>query len=65
MAGTDGGAAGRSAGARVLVSSLLPAGTPAPDFCAEASDGRVYSLAELLTDSLVLLAFYPGNDTPG
>jgi peroxiredoxin len=65
MAGTHGGSAARSAGARVLVSGLLPAGTRAPDFSAEASDGRVYTLAQLLTDSLVLLAFYPGNDTPG
>jgi peroxiredoxin len=47
------------------VSRLLSAGTRAPDFSAEASDGRVYTLPELLTDSLVLLAFYPGNDTPG
>ena len=65
MAGTDGGVASRSSGARGLVSGLLAAGTRAPDFSAEASDGRVYTLAELLTDSLVLLAFYPGNDTPG
>ena len=65
MAGTDGRAAGRSAGARVHVSGLLPAGTRAPDFSAEASDGRVYTLGGLLADSLVLLAFYPGNDTPG
>jgi len=64
MAGTDGGA-GRSAGAGALVSRLLAAGTRAPDFSAEASDGRVYTLRELLADSLVLLAFYPGNDTPG
>jgi peroxiredoxin len=47
------------------VSALLAAGTPAPDFSAEASDGRIYTLSELLADSLVLLAFYPGNDTPG
>jgi peroxiredoxin len=65
MAGTDGGVAGRSAGACALVSGLLAAGARAPDFSAEASDGRVYTLGELLTDSLVLLAFYPGNDTPG
>ena len=37
----------------------------APEFSAEASDGRVYSLRELLAESRVLLAFYPGNDTPG
>jgi peroxiredoxin len=47
------------------MSGLLAAGTRAPEFSAEASDGRVYTLAGLLADSLVLLAFYPGNDTPG
>lgn len=47
------------------MSGLLPVGTRAPDFSAEASDGRVYALGELLAASLVLLAFYPGNDTPG
>ena len=47
------------------MSGLLAAGTRAPDFSAEASDGRVYTLGQLLADSLVLLAFYPGNDTPG
>jgi peroxiredoxin len=47
------------------VTGLLPAGATAPGFSAEASDGRVYSLRELLAESRVLLAFYPGNDTPG
>lgn len=65
MAGTDGRIAGRSASARTLVSGLLAAGARAPDFSAEASDGRIYTLGELLADFLVLLAFYPGNDTPG
>jgi peroxiredoxin len=65
MAGAAGGAAGGSARARALVSALLAAGTRAPDFSAEASDGRVYTLGGLLAHSLVLLAFYPGNDTPG
>ena len=65
MAGTDGRVAAWSACARALVSPLLAAGSRAPDFSAEASDGRVYILGELLADSLVLLAFYPGNDTPG
>jgi peroxiredoxin len=37
----------------------------APDFSAAASDGRTYVLRELLAESPVLLAFYPGNDTPG
>ena len=47
------------------MSRLIPPGTQAPDFAAEASDGRVYTLRGLLAESLVLLAFYPGNDTPG
>ena len=47
------------------MTDLLTAGTRAPDFTATASDGRVYVLRDLLLDSRVLLAFYPGNDTPG
>ena len=47
------------------MSGLIAAGSRAPDFSAEASDGCVYTLGGLLADSLVLLAFYPGNDTPG
>ena len=47
------------------MTGLLPAGSVAPGFSAAASDGRVYVLGELLVDSRVLLAFYPGNDTPG
>lgn len=45
--------------------TLLPADTMAPDFSAEASDGRTYSLRQLLHQSRVLLVFYPGNNTPG
>ena len=47
------------------MSRLIPAGSPAPGFTAAASDGRTYTLSELLGASRVLLAFYPGNDTPG
>jgi peroxiredoxin len=47
------------------MSPLIPAGAPAPGFTAAASDGRTYALPELLAGSRVLLAFYPGNDTPG
>jgi peroxiredoxin len=47
------------------VSLLLPAGSVAPDFALEGSDGRAHVLRELLADARVLLAFYPGNDTPG
>ena len=47
------------------MSGLIAVGTPAPGFRLEASDGRIYTLGEMLAESLVLLAFYPGNDTPG
>jgi peroxiredoxin len=40
-------------------------GDPAPPFEAAGSDGQRYALADLLTVGPVLLAFYPGNDTPG
>lgn len=45
--------------------TLLPPGSPAPDFSAEASDGQHYRLKDLLERSRVLLVFYPGNNTPG
>lgn len=47
------------------MTTLLRAGATAPRFVAAASDGRTYALDEVLTGSRVLLAFYPGNDTPG
>jgi peroxiredoxin len=47
------------------MSGLIPAGAVAPEFTAEASDGRTYVLHELLAQARILLAFYPGNDTPG
>jgi peroxiredoxin len=47
------------------VSGLLPPGSAAPEFSLAGSDGRVHVLRELLAASRVLLAFYPGNDTPG
>ena len=47
------------------MNALLPAGSPAPDFTAAASDERTYRLEELLVLSRILLLFYPGNDTPG
>ena len=45
--------------------TLLSPGDAAPDFMAAASDGRTYTLSELVRDSRVLLVFYPGNNTPG
>jgi peroxiredoxin len=47
------------------VNALLPPGSVAPEFSAEASDGHVYRLRDMLEASRVLLVFYPGNDTPG
>jgi peroxiredoxin Q/BCP len=47
------------------MSDLLAIGSRAPAFKAAASDGRTYSLAEVLRDHHVALVFYPGDDTPG
>lgn len=47
------------------MSNLIAVGMTAPDFTADASDGRTYRLTDLLAESRVMLAFYPGNDTPG
>ncbi len=47
------------------MSELLPLGSHAPAFTAQASDGRTYRLADLLAKTHVVLVFYPGNDTPG
>ena len=43
----------------------LAVGSKAPPFTAQASDGKTYSLAEVLTQRHVALVFYPGNNTPG
>lgn len=43
----------------------LEVGAKAPDFSAEADDGRRYSLSESLALGPVALYFYPGNNTPG
>jgi peroxiredoxin len=47
------------------VSRLIAVGALAPPFVAEGSDGRRYVLRDVLAAGRVLLAFYPGNDTPG
>ncbi|PYO13961.1 MAG: hypothetical protein DMD31_11060 [Gemmatimonadetes bacterium] len=47
------------------MSDPLPVGSKAPAFKAEASDGRTYTLAEVLRTKHVALVFYPGNNTPG
>jgi peroxiredoxin len=45
--------------------TLLAIGSRAPDFTADASDGRSYALRDLLRRGPVALFFYPGNNTPG
>lgn len=47
------------------MSDPLPIGSQAPSFTAPASDGKTYSLADLLGSGGVALVFYPGNNTPG
>ncbi len=46
-------------------SELIAVGAEAPDFELAGSDGATYRLSEVLRESHVLLAFYPGNNTPG
>ena len=43
----------------------LAAGTPAPDFEADATGGKKIRLSSLLAKGPVALFFYPGNNTPG
>lgn len=47
------------------MSDLIAVGATAPEFELAASDGRTYRLNDLLKTGSVLLAFYPGNNTPG
>jgi len=47
------------------MSELLAVGSTAPLFTAAGSDGKTYSLADLLKTEQVALVFYPGNNTPG
>ncbi len=47
------------------MSDLLAVGTAAPAFTAPASDGKTYSLTDLVATTHVALVFYPGNNTPG
>lgn len=47
------------------MSEVLAVGSKAPAFTATASDGKSYSLAEVLKKSSVALIFYPGDNTPG
>ncbi len=47
------------------MSEPLSVGSKAPAFAATASDGKTYTLADVLKMQHVALVFYPGNNTPG
>ncbi len=47
------------------MTELLAVGSKAPLFTAVASDGKTYSLTDVLKTKQVALVFYPGNNTPG
>lgn len=47
------------------MSEPLAIGSKAPAFAATASDGKTYTLADVLKTKHVALVFYPGNNTPG
>ena len=43
---------------------LIPIGEPAPEFTAQASDGKTISLTDFRGRRHVVLVFYPGDNTP-
>lgn len=47
------------------MSDLLALHSKAPAFKAQASDGKTYTLGDVLRTAHVALVFYPGNNTPG
>jgi peroxiredoxin Q/BCP len=47
------------------VDTLLNAGSDAPDFTAQTSDGSTVTLSDFRERKNVLLMFYPQDDTPG
>jgi len=47
------------------MSEPLNVGSKAPPFTAAASDGKTYTLSDVLKTKHVALVFYPGNNTPG
>jgi len=47
------------------MSELLAIGGKAPPFTAAGSDGKTYTVADVLKTKHVALVFYPGNNTPG
>src|SRR5947209_20449122 len=59
------GATGAAGKLEEAMNEPLAVGSKAPPFTAQASDGKTYSLAEVLKQRHVALVFYPGNNTPG
>ena len=47
------------------MSDLLTVGSKAPDFTAQASDGKTYKMSDVLRTRHVALILYPANNTPG
>ena len=47
------------------MSEPLSVGSKAPPFTAAASDGKTYTLTDVLKTKHVALVFYAGNNTPG
>lgn len=43
----------------------ITVGDPAPDFTVEAHDGSTLHLADVVRDNVVVLYFYPKDETPG
>jgi peroxiredoxin Q/BCP len=51
--------------AALALASAPKVGDPAPDFTATDTDGNVVSLAAMLKQGPVILAFFPKAFTPG
>lgn len=52
-------------GLKAQAPKALAVGSPAPAFAAVDQDGKVWKLADLLGKQIVLLYFYPKDQTPG
>ena len=48
-----------------LFAALPKAGDPAPLFTGQDQDGKTFKLKSLLGEKIVLLYFYPKDNTPG
>ncbi len=48
-----------------LFTKALDVGTTAPDFALPSQSGQVVRLSDLTAEKIVVLYFYPADDTPG